>query len=123
MTNSRTSSIKLGQKKSLLLKEISELFLRAAMDDSRLQGLFINRVELSKDKGHCTVYFYSVKGKEDFELKLDALKLYKPSLRKALAQKIKGRYVPDLVFAYDEQLEKQLKVETLLEKLKREGQL
>lgn len=123
MSESRSRDIKKGQKESLLFQEISSLFLKTSMDDPRLQGLFINRVELSPDKGHCSVYFYSFKGEEDFNEKLEILKLYKPSLRKALAQKIKGRYVPEIVFKYDKQFEKQQGIEDLFEKLKKEGKL
>jgi ribosome-binding factor A len=123
MTKSRIQDIKRGQKESLLFKEISELFMKTALDDPKLAGLSINRVSLSPDKSFCTVYFYSAKGKADFEEKLELLKLYKPSMRKAIAKTIKGRYVPDLKFAFDEQFEKQQKVEELFEKLKREGQL
>lgn len=123
VNSSRISSIKTGQKKSLLLKEISELFHKTSLDDPRIQGLFVNRVTLSKDKGVCYVYLFAANGKEEFEQKLPILKLYKPSLRKALGQTIKGRYVPEIVFKYDDEFEKQMKVETLIEKLKREGQL
>jgi len=122
-TRSRLQDIKRGQKESLLFKEISALFMKAAIDDPNLAGLAINRVSLSDDKSMCTVYFYTAKGKEDFDQKLGFLKLYKPSLRKSIAKTIKGRYVPEIKFAFDEQFEKQQKVEELFEKLKREGQL
>ncbi len=123
MTISRASSIKLGKKRALLLKKISELFLEVSLDDQRIRGLTISRVALSKDKSLCIVYFYSPNGKEEFNEKLEILKLYKGSIRKALAQDIKGRYVPDLKFEYDDQFEKLMKVENLIEKLKKDGQL
>jgi ribosome-binding factor A len=123
MTNSRISQIKKEQKESLLFKEISDLFLKTTIDDKSLSGLFLTRVSLSQDKGFCTIYFYSTQGKDYFQSVFETLKLYKPSLRKALSQKIKGRYVPELKFAFDDQFEKTQKVEELFEKLKRDGQL
>lgn len=120
MINQTTSAIKRAQKESLFLREISHLFLKASMDDKRLQGLHVNRVTLSPDKGWCSVYFYSPEGKAFFEEALPTLVLYKPSLRQALAQKIRGRYVPELVFKYDDQYEKQLQLEHLFEKIKEE---
>ena len=117
MTSSVTN-VKRAQKESLFFREISQLFLQATMDDSRLNGLFVNRVQLSPDKGLCSVYFYTADGEEHFNNVLHTLMLYKPSLRKALATTIKGRYVPDLIFKFDKQFEKQQRIEELIEKVR-----
>lgn len=111
-------TIKLAQKESLLLKEISSLFMKAAADDPRLQRLTINRVSLSSDKSNCSVYFYTSGGLQEFKEILEVLKLYGPSLRTALAKSINARYTPHLIFKYDEQLEKEAKMNQLLDSLK-----
>lgn len=116
MTSS--SNVKRAQKESLLFREISQLFLQASMDDSRLQGLFVNRVHLSPDKSMCSVYFYSAQGEQYFKELLHTLTLYKPSMRKALAATIRGRYVPDLIFKFDKQFEKQQRIEALIEQVR-----
>ncbi len=115
---SSVSNVKRAQKESLLFREISQLFLQATMDDPRLRGIFVNRVHLSPDKGLCTVYFYTAEGEEHFNQILHTLTLYKPSLRKALASTIKGRYVPDLLFKFDKQFEKQQRIEELIEQVR-----
>ncbi len=115
--------IKRAQKESVLLKELSQLLLQITLDDSRLQNLFINRIKLSAAKSVCILFFYTPLGEKDFKEKLPILILYKPSLRKAIAQKIPARYTPELVFKYDKQFEKQRKMDELLEQLKKEGQL
>ena len=112
--------VKKAQKESLLLREISQLFLEKALEDPELKDLFINRVSLSNDKSSCIVYFYSGLGKAEFERVFEHLKLYKPSMRKALASDIKGRYVPQIIFRYDDQLKKQLEIENLIESVKSE---
>lgn len=111
INSSATASIKRAQKESLLLREISNMYHTIAMDDNRLQGLFVNRVELSTDKGWVTVFFYTLDGYEKFQEQLEVLKLYKPSIRKGLSSGIKSRYVPDLKFAYDAKFEKQQRLE------------
>ena len=111
INSSATAAIKRAQKESLLLREISNMYHTIAVDDDRLSGLFVNRVELSSDRGWVTVYFYTTDGFEKFEQQLEILKLYKPSIRKGLASEIKGRYVPDLKFAYDAKFEKQQRLE------------
>ncbi len=120
MNPSNLSNIKRSQKESLLLKELSKLIHEIMLDDKELVGLFINRVELSKNKGACIVYFYDPQGPETFEAKKHHLILYKPSLRKAIAMTLDGRYTPELVFAYDHQFEKQQRIETILDKVKKD---
>lgn len=118
---SSTPNVKRAQKESLLFREISQLFLEAALDDPKLLSVTITRVALSPDKGVCTVYFYSPDGEDVFVSDLLPLVTqYKSSLRKALASRIHSRYVPELIFAYDKQLEKQQRIEHLIEQVKEE---
>ena len=114
------SSIKKSQKESLLFRAIAQLFSQTTLDDSRLQGIAVNRVKLSDDKGYANIYFYTPGGPAEFKEKLPIILLYKASLRRALAQSINARYTPELVFKYDDQLEKQQRIEGLLEKIKGE---
>ena len=121
MTNSsRVRDIKHAQRESFLLKEISSFFMQIVQDDPQLSSLFINRVSLSPDRGSVTIYFYTPDGLSAFEQRRKALVLYKPSLRSALSKVMHSRYVPELRFAFDQQYEKQQRVEGILEDLKRE---
>lgn len=123
MTNSRVSHIKRSQKESQILREISDLFVKIVLDNNRLQGLIITRVLLSRDKGVATILFFTDEGEEKFKEQLELLKLYKPSLRASLAKKIASRYVPELIFKFDEQFEKERKIHNLLDKLKEGGEI
>lgn len=120
MNHSNLSHIKRSQKESLLLRELSKMLLQLSLDDAELSGLFINRVELSKNKGVCIIYFYDPSGPEIFEQKKKRLVLYKPSLRRGIAATLDGRYTPELKFAFDEQFEKQQRIENILETVKKE---
>ncbi len=120
MNHSGLSQIKRSQKESLLLKELSKMLHELILDDKELSGLFINRVELSKNKGACIIYFYDPQGPAIYEAKKGQLILYKASLRKAIAATLDGRYTPEIVFAYDHQFEKQQRIETILEKVKKD---
>lgn len=118
---SRVSSIKKSQKESLLRREISSLLQQASLDMPSIAGLDVSRVTLSDDKSVCSVFFYSPEGMATFERKLKDLTLFKPSLRKAIAQRVASRFVPEIIFKYDTQLEKQLAIERLLDTLKEPG--
>jgi ribosome-binding factor A len=119
MTQSTVKSIKNAKKESLIFREVSSLFLNLILDQPGLSDMTINRIELSRDGGICFVFFYTAQGEESFIQKLPLLILYKPSLRKALAQKIVSRYTPDLVFRFDNTLEKQHRIESLLDTIKK----
>ncbi|MGB8367425.1 MAG: 30S ribosome-binding factor RbfA [Candidatus Babeliales bacterium] len=121
--NRQQKEIKRARKESLLLQEISTFFLRIAQEEPKLQDLYISRVQLSTDYGLCSVFFHTAGGNETFKEKLPLLILYKPSLRSAIAHAIQSRYTPELLFKYDEVLDKQKKVNDLIEKLKSEGKL
>lgn len=112
------NTIKRAQKESLYLREISQLFLNVTRENSIFKDLFISRVALSESGSVCTVYFYSSLGREEFERLLEDLKLYKPSLRKALSSRIASRYTPEIIFKFDDQLKKQLEIEELIERVK-----
>lgn len=117
MDNQQTRSIKKAKKESLFYQELSKLIHQIIMDEPELAPLTFNRVRLSDDSGICFLLFYTVDGKEFFDKLLPKLVLYKPSLRKALSRAINSRYTPQLVFQYDEQFEKQQRIEELFKKI------
>lgn len=122
MVGPRQKNIKLAQKEEQLLRELASLFMQISQDEPRLQDLFLNRVHLSPDKGSCSIFFFSPLGKQKFDELFPILILYKPSLRAALAKRIPARYTPQLIFRFDDQFEKQQRIENLLEKIKTEEQ-
>ncbi len=123
MISKQSPNVKKAQKESQYFREFANLFLQIAMDDSKVRPLSVTRVKLSPDNGMCTVFFYAPEGEAQFRKILGYLILYKASLRKGLAQSIQARYTPDLLFKYDNQFEKQKKIDDLIDKLKDEGQL
>jgi ribosome-binding factor A len=122
MINSRISDIKRAQKEKLLYRELSKLVLEIKQDNPQLHDISLTRTTLSPDKSLCTAFFYTSEGKEAFKEALEVLKLYKPSIRKAIGSSIKSRYTPDLRFAFDDHYEKQEHFEQLMEKIKLEGE-
>jgi ribosome-binding factor A len=109
---------KKAQKESLLYQEISKFFLAIALDDERVRGLSLTRIKLSDDGGSCIIFFYAPGGLKEYEQKRAWLILYKPSLRKALSRTIAGRYTPNLVFKYDDEFEKQQRLEQIFDTIK-----
>jgi len=108
------STIKKSQKEALFFKEISLLFAAEKRDNPAVRDATITKTTLSRDKGVCTVYFYTPKEETVRDI-LNMLICYKPSLRKALAERINARYTPEIVFRFDKQYIKQKRIEELFE--------
>lgn len=123
MLGKKEAEIRRARKEALYFREISQLVLQITLDDPELNGVHISSVRLSPDKSVCNVLFSCEEGPEEFRKRLSNLILYKPSLRKALSQRIPSRYTPNLVFKYDAQMEKQRRLETLFDKLEVEDKL
>ncbi|MFT6765305.1 MAG: ribosome-binding factor A [Alteromonas naphthalenivorans] len=119
----KLSDVKRAQKASLLFRTICNLFLEATLDNKELARLVITQVKLSPDKSKVYAYFYAPEGKEVFDELFPLLKMYKPSLRAAIAKSIAGRYTPDIMFKFDGSKEKSNRLEALLCNLKDEGEL
>ena len=110
-------SVKRAQKEALYLRTISNLFREAATEDPNLKGLSIERVQISPDGSMCTVFFFVAGGAEEFKEKLEYLKLYRPSLRKAFAAELNQRYTPNFIFKFDTQFAKGERIRQLLDSL------
>ncbi|KKP29294.1 MAG: Ribosome-binding factor A [candidate division TM6 bacterium GW2011_GWF2_30_66] len=118
MTENKVSLQKRAKRESLIKKELSKLFLDIKQTDRNLDDIYITNVELSSNKSSAHVLFFSEKGEEFFNEKLNFIILYKPSVRKALSQILNSKYTPNIIFQYDKTLEKQAKIEALLDKVK-----
>lgn len=120
--NKRVQEIKKQQREALIFRLLSSLWTETQADNPILADLYINRVQLSSDGGHCTLLFYSPHGEAFFDEKLSTMKLFKPSMRTALAKEYQRRYVPDLVFKYDTTFAKQQELDLLIQQVAEEGQ-
>lgn len=118
--SSKLSTIKTAQKESSILKILSGLFEEMIRENAHLNGWYITRVQLSPGKTVVYVYIYSAAGSSAFSHVMEDIKIYKPSMRKALATGLQKRFTPDIVFMFDEQLEKTLHMENLLDLVKEE---
>ena len=119
-TFSKLSAIKTAQKESVIFRILGVMFEEAVRENHELQGWYVTRVQLSQGKTPAYVYVYSEEGSEKFAEILEKIKIYKPSMRKALATELQKRFTPDVIFVFDEQLKKTLHMERLLDRVKTE---
>ncbi len=102
-----------------ILKEIALLLLHE-VKDPRVRGVTMTGIRMSGDLKRAKVYF-SVMGEtsnvETAQAGLDSAKGY---IKRMIGRRLYLRYVPELMFIYDESLELGNKIERLLEKLRQD---
>lgn len=125
MHKSTVADVKRERKKSLFLRELSVFIDTIAEEQPAVREVYLSRLELSADGGICYLYFAAIApldadqpgAEERYVHALDVLKLYRPSLRKALAHGLQARYTPELMFLFDAKREQLDRINELLDKV------
>ncbi len=104
-----------------LRKELS-LIIHDEIKDPRLGFVTITNVELAPDKRFAKV-FYSVLGKEEDHKKTkEALDSSLGYVRKLIGERIKLRFVPELLFSEDRSQEYSVRIEEILNEIKEQDE-
>ena len=102
-----------------LRQEISKIVLDE-IKDPRLGFITITKVELTKDLRYAKIYFSVLGEMKEKNLALKGLNSAKGYIRSLIADRIKLRFVPDIVFKIDESMEHTKEIYELLERIKKE---
>jgi ribosome-binding factor A len=113
------SSQRPGRVQETIRQEIS-LIMHAHIKDPRIGFLTVTKVELTKDLRHAKVYFSVLGERKDKFLALKGLNSAKGYIRGLLADKVKLRVMPEIVFKIDESIQHTDRVCEILNKLKEE---
>jgi len=103
--------------------EITELLLRGAVRDPRVEGALVSEVHVSDDLQHARVYVRLLQD-ADQEAKrqavVEGLNRAAGHIRRQLAPKLKVKYLPDLRFFWDEGVDRAVRVEQILAEIRAE---
>jgi ribosome-binding factor A len=100
----------------VIKREISNI-IHDELKDPRLGFVTITRVEMTADL-RCAKVFFSVLGKEAERKKTkEALDSASGYIRRLIAQRIRLRFTPEIMFREDRSIEYGIQIETLLNKL------
>jgi ribosome-binding factor A len=102
-----------------LRQEISSI-IHDNLSDPRLGFLTITKVELTKDLRYARIYFSVLGEMKDKRLALKGLNSAKGYIKNMISEKIKLRFMPEIIFKIDESLEHTKQVHDILDKLKKE---
>jgi ribosome-binding factor A len=95
-------------------RELAEL-VRLEVRDPRVGLVTLTGVELSRDKSHAKVFFTKLGSPDDVAACLEGLQRAAGFLRSSLAHRLSTRTVPDLHFAYDESIERGVRLSKLID--------
>ncbi len=105
-----------------IFKEISILLVEK-IRDPRVKGVTFTGVDLSRDLKSAKVYFSVIGGDEAVAGARAGLESVKGVLKREIGRRLPLRYVPELFFTHDESLERGMRMENLLEELKKDGDI
>ena len=104
-----------------LKREIS-VILQRDLSDPRFQFITITAVEVSKDLRHAKIYFSVLGNPEQVRRAQEGLEKASGVIRRLVAQKMEIRYTPELVFYYDQSLERSSQIDEALQEIKDESE-
>jgi ribosome-binding factor A len=103
-------------------KEVSNV-IHDELKDPRLGFVTVTGVQLSKDLSFARIYF-SVLGKEEEYIKTkEALDSATGFIRSLIAQRLRLRFVPEIVFKEDHSSEYSMRIEEVLNEIKKLDEL
>jgi ribosome-binding factor A len=104
-----------------LLKEVISDVIRTEVKNPHLSPLFtVTEVDITKDLQHAKVYISVIGSKQEKTKTLAILQSAAGFIRSIATKQIVIRYFPELTFLLDESLEKQIHMEELLYKIRKE---
>jgi ribosome-binding factor A len=94
-------------------------FLLQKVKDPRVAGVTLTGVRLSKDLRIAKVYFSVLGEEKDIKNATDGLESAKGFIKRELATQLDLRIMPDIQFLHDESFARGLRIERLLDDLRR----
>ena len=109
-------TIRLGEQ---IREEVSDILGREVRDPG-IGFLTLTRVRVTDDLSQARVYYTMLGDPAERKKTARALERALPFIRRALAQRLHVRRMPELAFQFDQSVAHQARVEELLEEIKRE---
>jgi len=102
-------------------REVSNI-IHDELNDPRLGFVTITAVELSSDYRYTKVFFSVLGPQEEYEKTNEALLSASGFIRKLLAQRIRMRFVPEIIFKEDHSGEYSVRIQEVIEEIKQEDE-
>lgn len=104
-----------------LLKEVISDVIRTHVKNPSISGIItVTRVEITKDLHYAKVYISVIGTDKEKEETMHALRSAAGFIAVTASKMVVMRYFPELHFVFDDSVEKQIRIETLLKEIRDE---
>lgn len=100
-----------------LKREVS-LIIHDELKDPRIGFVTVTKVEVTRDLREAKIFFTVLGKDEDYKKTKDALDSSLGFIRRLIAQRIRLRFVPQLMFKEDRSSEYSIRIQEVLEEIK-----
>lgn len=90
------------------------------LNDPRIGLVTITRVEVNPDLREARVFFTTIDPEESLEAAVERLNASRGFVRKLIGERIRMKFTPQINFIYDDSLEKQGRIDDIIEKIHEE---
>lgn len=97
-----------------VIREILSDILRKGIKDPRLEKVTITGVKVADDLKHARIFFVISDGKTGADRVIQGFKSAMGFIKRTLARELQLRYMPELVFQYDESFDYSDRINSLL---------
>jgi ribosome-binding factor A len=104
-----------------LIQEVLSNLLKKDIHDPRLKMATITSVKMSRDLRLARIYFSIYGDNSKAEAAAKGFESARGFIKRSLARKLSLRYMPDLVFFYDESFDYGSQIDELLKRIKTEN--
>ena len=101
------------------IKEEVSLIIQKDVKDPRIGFLTVTAVELSDDLRYAKIFISAYGGQEEKIKSLEGLQSATRFIRREVGRRIKLRYTPEIVFKWDESIERGAHINELLQQINR----
>jgi len=99
------------------IHELVSTLLVRGLKDPRIGFVTVTGVKLTDDLHLATVYFSVVGSPEEKKATAEALDRARGYIRREIGRDLRMRYIPDIIFKYDESLDYGNKIDSLLQQI------
>ncbi len=104
-----------------LIQEVLSDLIKKDIHDPRLQMATITNVKMSRDLKLARIYFSIHGGNAKVEAAAKGFESARGFIKRSLARKLSLRYMPDLIFFYDDSFDYGTHIDELLKKIMTEN--
>lgn len=110
------SSVKIERMEQIIQKEVS-LIIKNEVKDPRLSWVIITDTKVTNDLSFATMYVSFMQNDSSNQEIFESLEKAKGFIRSKLSSHLKTRKVPQLIFEYDDTLDKGNRIDELLKNI------